>query len=45
MKSKCETCDGKKFIIGFGGIRKPCTACGLDVKLTPKKMGRPKQNK
>lgn len=38
---RCPTCEGRKFIVGFGGIRKPCTDC--KTQSTPKKMGRPKK--
>lgn len=43
--NKCPTCEGRKFVVGFGGIRKPCKDCGSVVKSAPKKAGRPKQVK
>lgn len=28
MKSRCETCEGKKVVYGFGGMKKACPDCG-----------------
>jgi hypothetical protein len=32
VSSKCPTCEGRKFIVGFGGIRKPCNDCKTETK-------------
>ncbi len=29
MSAKCELCEGRKWVLGFGGIRQPCSCVSV----------------
>ena len=40
---KCEACEGRRVVFGFGGMKHPCTKCANPVKSDIKIDKRTKQ--
>jgi len=52
MRAICKTCDGRRKVLGMGGMKKDCPECGgrgsIDISLLDeekRKAGRPKKDK
>ena len=41
----CKTCDGKRIVFGFGGMKKECPDCSKAKIIEKPKRGRPAMDK